>query len=547
MPIALASLPLQQLVAQLLLDIGASWVRMLVALFLSFIISLFVGIWAARSERAGKVILPIIDIFQTLPILAFFPFVIYVVVIALPPMLGINAAVVFLIVTSMLWNMIFAVYEAIRTLPNEISEVSELYRLSLLQRLRKIYIPAAMPRLVEQSALSWAIGLFYLVTSEIFSTGSSVYTVTHGIGVALTQLAVSGSLAYYAVGLAVFILFVILTRFLLFAPLENYYARRRAAAGMRPAHRQHGIHLRPVAIFGEMQHLYRESLGIRPKRHLKKHLVGPPPQPVPHKETVWWHKYYYTLLFLIAVVALLFITGNINQTTLSYESLVLSALVASFARVWLAFVVILVVSVPLCVYIIFMSKRLSRYITIIQVVASIPATIVLPLIAYAFAGNPMQGEIVAFVIFFLSGIWYVMFGALANSRDLPDNLLEIKKVFHVNRLAAWKKIYTMAIIPGLVTGAVTGIAAEWNASIVAEYFTNAGISGSTVISSVHTGIGRLLDISLSSAPGATINGIVVSQPLLLMAIALINLTVMIVLINTFVWKRLYRKVADIYK
>ncbi len=547
MSIGLAALPLYQLAQQLLLDTGASWARMLVALLISFIISLFVGIWAARSEIAGKVILPIIDIFQTLPILAFFPFVIYVVVVALPPMFGINAAVVFLIVTSMLWNMIFAVYEAIRTLPNETFEVSELYRLSPFQRLRKIYVPAAMPRLVEQSVLSWAIGLFYLVTSEIFSIGNAHYTVTHGIGVALTQLAISGSFGYYLLGFLVFIAFVIATRFLLFAPLENHYARRRAAAGLQPIHRQRGMHLHPVAIFREMQHLYREGLGIKPKRHLKRHLVGPPPQPAIRKEPVWWHKYYYTLLFLIAVVALLFITGNINQTTMSYESLVLASLAASFARIWLVFVIILVVSVPLCIYIIFMTKRLSGYVTLIQIIASIPATLVLPVIAAAFAGNPMQGEIVAFIIFFLSGVWYVIFGALANSRDLSDNLLEIKKVFHVRRLDAWRKIYVKAIVPGLITGAVTGIAAEWNASIVAEFFTNAGIGGSTVISSVHTGLGQLLDASLSAAPGTVIGGVVVNQPLLLMAIALINLTVMIILINTFVWKRLYKSVAEVYR
>ncbi len=536
MSIALAALPVAQLVQQLLIDTGVSWLRMLTALFLSFVLALLVGIWAARSDSAGKIILPIIDVFQTLPILAFFPLVILVFVAFLPAYIGINTAIVFLIITSMLWNMIFAVYEGVKTIPNEMIEVSELYRLSRFQRLRKIYIPAAMPRLVEQSMLSWAIGLFYLVTSEIFSTGNQVYSATHGIGVAFAQLAQPPiNASYYLIGFIIFISFVIATRYLLFASLEKRYIKRTEA---QKSGRTAKYRFRGALLFREIQSLYHGSLGIKPRRHLKRHLTGQPAAVhLARKEAPRWRKYAYCLIIIAALVSILYESGYINPTTMSDESLVLAALAASFARVWLVFFAILAVSIPICVYLIFMSKKIREYITVFQILASIPATIVLPLIAYAFVGNPNHGEIVAFVIFFLSGIWYVIFGAIASSRNLPEELPEVKGIFHVKGLNAWRKIYARAIIPGLVTGAVTGIAAEWNASIVAEYFTNAGVSGSTVVSSVGTGIGKLLDVSVTSTP----------PDLLLMVIALINLTVMIILINTFVWKRFYRKVADEYR
>src|ERR1700733_3516839 len=102
------------MIALLLFDTSVSWLRMLVALSLSIVIGLFVGILASRSETAEQIIIPILDIFQTLPILAFFPVVIYVVVATLPGYIGINAAVIFLIVTSMIWNIAFGVYEAIK-------------------------------------------------------------------------------------------------------------------------------------------------------------------------------------------------------------------------------------------------------------------------------------------------------------------------------------------------------------------------------------------------------------------------------------------------
>ncbi len=210
---------LLSLILQLIVDTSASWLRMFIALFLSVIIGMLVGIYAAVSDRAAKIILPVVDVLQTLPILAFFPFVIFVVVSAVPGTIGINAAVIFLIVTSMLWNIIFGAYEAVKTLPKEMIEVADLYRFSGLDKLRKIFIPASIPRVIEQTRLSWAIGLFYLVTSEIFSVGNSQYQVTYGIGAALVTLG-STNIYYYLIGIAVFMAFLIATILFFFNPLE---------------------------------------------------------------------------------------------------------------------------------------------------------------------------------------------------------------------------------------------------------------------------------------------------------------------------------------
>ena len=215
--------PFLSFIVSIIVDTSFSWGRMLIALFLSVVISLFVGIFAATNKTAERIIIPIWDIFQTLPILAFFPFVIFVVVATLPGYIGINAAVIFLIVTSMVWNITFGVYEAVKTIPDEFFEIGRIFNLSPLERLRKILIPASMTKVIEQSALSWSIGLFYLVTSEIFSTGNAAYTVKYGIGVALTNLAFSGNFGYYLVGIGVFIGFVIATRFLLFGYLKKRF------------------------------------------------------------------------------------------------------------------------------------------------------------------------------------------------------------------------------------------------------------------------------------------------------------------------------------
>jgi NitT/TauT family transport system permease protein len=528
------------LVGQLIVDTSASWIRMFIALGISIVVSFIIGVLAATSRTAERFTLPVVDVLQTLPILAFFPFVIYVFVGLLPGYVGINVAVIFLIITSMIWNIIFGVYESIKTLPNEVFEVVQLYHFDFWTRVKKIYIPASFPRIVEQSLLSWSIGLFYLVTSEIFSLGNSsavchggTCSVTYGIGTWLVQngpTTAGGSLTNYLIGILVFIIFVVATRFLFFKPLENYATRytKQQAKLARPVYEQvvlnfirRGMkskYVKPIHAatkdirIGTAMTRRHQALAVTSKKHTAIYIA--------------------LAVFMAVISAYIFVSSPL---LLADEAQVLPALAFSFARIWFAFLVIAIISVPLSVYLIFMSKQISKYITLFQVMSSIPATILLPLIVIELVGFPSHGELVAFVIFVLSGVWYMIFSMVASTRTLPNNVLELKKLFGVRGILAWKKIYLKAILPGFVTGAVTGIAAEWNASIVAEYFTTSGISGNNVISSVGTGIGKLLDLSLTSSGG-----------LELMMLALLNLVVMILLINTFVWKRAYRNVAKIY-
>ncbi len=514
------------LVLQLVLDTSASWVRMFIALGISVLISIVVGIYAAVSPKAEKIILPVVDILQTIPILAFFPFALFVFVVILPGYIGINAAVIFLIITSMVWNIIFGVYESIKTIPREFLEVSDLYDFDRFERLKKIYIPAAMPRIVEQSILSWSIGLFYLVTSEIFSVGASNEQVKYGIGVAFASLAYQGAIPYL-IGIAVFVVFVIATRFLFFRPLEEYSTRhirsqQKVQQGNAPRYER--------ALLGWVsRRISSAPMIIKSNRIVKgrKHISR---VPVVEERRDLKILGYAVVVLLVAGALYTFAS---NPVLLGYESQVLPALAASFARVWLAFAIMLAISVPLCVYLIFMSKYGRKYMLLFQIAASIPATILLPAIAVTIK----QGELVALVVFILSGIWYLIFSIMASVRTMPQNVFEVSRIFGVKGTNAWKNIYLKAILPGLVTGALTGIAAEWNASIVAEYFTTSGVTGTTnVVSSVGVGIGKLLDLSL--APGG--------QGIGLMMVALLNLVVMILLVNTFVWKKLYNKVTKVY-
>lgn len=516
----------------LIVDTAFSWARMFAALAVSVAISLFVGIYAATHKTAEKIMIPIVDILQTLPILAFFPFAILVIVSAIPGALGINAAVIFLIITSMVWNIIFGVYESVKSLPKEYMELSRLYGLSRWDRLTKIQIPAAMPRVVEQSILSWSIGLFYLVTSEIFSTGNSLYAVKTGIGAAIASPAITGNLLSYSMAIGIFIVFVVGTRFLFFKPWEDYVTRYTRSADKKQNGKQWPLNPAHIGTMGarfirkiergQISRIGRILPGMQ-HRHTEAMMPNRPPRQGAYRKFVPY--------MILAVLALLLIyTAASNHALVLAEETVLTALSFSFARIWLAFAISMCIGVPVCVYTIFLTRHGSKYTLLFQIISSIPATILLPAIVSLLRSEPHSGELVASIVFVLSSIWYIIFSTLNTAKTMPQNIFEVKDIFRVRGWKAWKNIYLKAIIPGLVTGSVTAIAAEWNASIIAEYFT----VGTSVISQVGTGIGKLLDLTLAS------------NNLGLMMLALINLTVIIILINTFVWKRLYSKVSRAY-
>jgi NitT/TauT family transport system permease protein len=203
-----------------------SFYRMLAAYAVALAFSLVYGLAAARSKTYERVMIPAIDIAQSVPVVGFFPAAIYFfVALAHGSRLGVELAAVFLIFTSMAWNITFGVYEAVKSIPDDLKDIAKINHLSRFQTMKSIYVPAAMPRIAYQTSISWAVGLFYLVTSEIFSTGSQNFSVKYGIGTAIANLVVGGSAVSYVTAIAVLIIAILLTRFLFLMPFTAYSER----------------------------------------------------------------------------------------------------------------------------------------------------------------------------------------------------------------------------------------------------------------------------------------------------------------------------------
>src|SRR6266487_4173395 len=198
---------------------GYSLLRMLLAYLLSLIFTLVYGHIAATNRRAERVMIPVLDILQSIPILSFLPAVVLALVAAFPHSnIGLELASVLLIFTSQVWNMTFSFYHAARTLPADLKEFSAIARLRPWQRFFKLEVPSSMIGLIWNSMMSWAGGWFFLMASEQFVLGDRSFQLP-GLGSYLQVAANTGDTVALLLGLGTLIVLIVLLDVVFWRPL----------------------------------------------------------------------------------------------------------------------------------------------------------------------------------------------------------------------------------------------------------------------------------------------------------------------------------------
>ena len=519
------------------LDILSSWIRMVLALGLSIAFALAIGIWAARNRRAEAVILPLLDIFQSIPILGFFPLVILGIYGAIPNFVGANLAVIVLIFTSMSWNIAFGVYEAVKAIPQDYLDLLDVSRSSPWERVKNLYIPASMSRIAYNTQISWAVGLFFLVASEIIVVGTSAGNVQvpipYGIGVGAMAFPAGNDYADYGLLIAGIVVAVIVWRYLFLRAFALWSEKYKMMEEPRETHRDPITRFYSWVNHRAISKLFLLSQGVgvsrftstiaRFRRGLK----------------------YAVLIFLVFFGLLLFgVVASSGDLALSHlpsvgqvlsdEGTVLVSLAASFVRVWYVYAICVAIGLPLGIVISLNFKLYDLASPVLEVISSIPAPILLPAIVLI----PVLGhapEAVAAVVIILAIIWYIIFNVMAGIRTLPADLKDLPAAYKVGRRAAWRNVYIPGAMTGLVTGSITAIGGAWNALIIAEYFTETLPNGKTVLlTQVGTGIGKL--IVVDTAAGHNLS----------LALAVLTMTALIVAFNLTVWRRVYHRVTKRY-
>jgi len=508
---------------------------MILALGLSILFALIVGITAARNKRAEAVILPLLDIFQSIPILGFFPFVIGGIVGVIPGEIGINVAVIVLIFTSMSWNIAFGVYEAVKAIPQDYSDLLNVTNTSAWQRMKAIYIPASLSRIAYNTQTSWAVGLFFLVASEIISLGTSTVKVSYGIGIAVEQFSSSTPFDYanYALLIAGLISAVVIWRFVFLREFALWSEKYKMMEEPRERHRDPIMRIYSWVNQRSVSKLFLLTQGRGVTRFtsaLAKFRKG-----------VKYAVLIFLGMFLVLIIITIMNSGSFSlqnlpsvSTIAADETSVLYALGASFIRVWYVFAICAAIGGPLGIVISLNFRLYDTVSPILEVISSIPAPILLPAIVLipVFGHTP---EAVAALIIMLSIIWYIIFNVMAGVRTLPADIKDLPHVFNTGRKSAWRNVYIPGAITGFVTGSITAIGGAWNALIIAEYFTVTDKFGNTtVLTQVPAGIGKTIVIATNSGD------------LLTLALAVISMTILIVTFNLTVWRRVYHYATKRY-
>jgi NitT/TauT family transport system permease protein len=507
---------------------------MMLALGLSILFALAVGITAARNKRAEPVILPLLDIFQSIPILGFFPLVIFAIYGALPNAIGINLAVIILIFTSMSWNIAFGVYEAVKAIPQDYADLLDMSNASGWQRTKSLYIPASLSRIAYNTQTSWAVGLFFLVASEIITTGkNSQLSAAYGIGIGATTFFANRDYADYSLLIVGLILAVVIWRFVFLREFALWSEKYKMMEEPREQRRDPIMKIYSWVNQRSISKLFLLTQGRGVNRFTSA--ISRFRRGIKYAVLI-----FLGLFFLLAAETVIrtgaFSLGHLPPLSKigSVEVSVLFNLATSFVRVWYVYGIIVAIGLPLGIVISLNFKLYDTVSPILEVISSIPAPILLPAIVLI----PVLGhapEAVAAIVIILASIWYIIFNVMAGVRTLPAEIKELPRVFHVSRLSAWRNVYIPGALTGFVTGSITAIGGAWNALIIAEYFTVTNPNGTTtLLTQTGVGIGKTIVIATNSGDALTLT------------LAVASMTVLIVTFNLTVWRRVYHHVTKRY-
>ena len=514
---------------------GYSLLRMLLAYLLSLVFTLIYGHVAATHRRAERVMIPLLDILQSIPILSFLPAVTLALVAAFPHSnIGLELASVILIFTSQVWNMTFSFYHSAKTLPADLQEVSTITRLRPWRRFLVLEVPASMIGLIWNSMMSWAGGWFFLMASEQFTLGSRSFQLP-GLGSYLQAAANAGNTRAILLGLATLIALIVLLDLLFWRPLVAWADKFKVeqSSGADAPHS-------PV-----LDALRRSSLVARVNRRvsrpLGKLLAGlldrlqplpgsaPPASlpeqtsrfPSPRRAARWALAGLLGALVLLGLVSMLRLLVQVPVST--WGTLLLAAL-ATWLRTLAALLIGVAWTVPAGVAI-GLSPRWSRRLQpVVQVVASIPATALFPVLLLALVGLPGGLSLAAILLMLLGTQWYILFNVIAGAMAIPSDLREATTIYHATGWRKWRTLVLPAVFPYLVTGLLTASGGAWNASIVSEYVQFNNHVTSTF------GLGASIASAAAATPAPNF-------PVLLAATLL--MAAFVVILNRLVWKRLY--------
>ena len=505
--------------------------RIAIAYFFSLGFTLVYGYVAAYNPKAERVMVALLDILQSIPVLSFLPPVMLAMIGLFPhSQLGAELGAIVLIMTGQVWNMTFSFYSSLKSIPREMHEAAEIYRLRWWQRLWQMELPYAAIGLIWNSIMSVAGAWFFLMACEMFVLGDRDLRLP-GLGSYLQTAANAGDTRSIVWGLAVMVAIIVLIDQLIWRPtiawaekfkVEQVEAAEPARSPILDLLRRSKMISAAASVTTkparEALYLYFAKAGRNQAGHARKSLTSP---------------WMWRALMLVGLAAIGYAVFGMGRMLVALSSPEIGEILrgagATFLRVEGTLVLAGLWTIPFGVYVGMRPKLSALVQPLAQIAASVPATALFPVVLLMLIRIGGGMGIGSMVLLLLGTQWYILFNVIAGSSAIPTDLKEVCGVFRLGKVERWKRLILPAIFPYLITGFITASGGAWNASIVAEYFHFQGKTMSTV------GLGAV--ISHATATGN----------FRVLLAATIVMAAMVVTLNRLIWRRLYGLASTKFK
>jgi NitT/TauT family transport system permease protein len=443
--------------------------RMLVAMALSLLFTFTYATLAAKNKRAEKLLVPLLDILQSVPILGFISItVVFFMALAPGRVLGAEFAAIFAIFTSQAWNMAFSFYQSLRTVPTELVEASRNFRLSPWMSFWRLDVPFAMPQLIWNMMMSMSGSWFFVVAAEAISVGNTTITLP-GVGSYIALAIEHRDLT--AVGHAILTMLIVILIYdqVLFRPLVAWADRFRfeQEPGMVPPDSWVLNVMRRSRLVDYITHpfgsLWRRLLVARWSEGAE------PVSRAPQKQHGWITFQWAGVVGVLAAIALWqFARFIVQGITLSDVATTLLLGLATLSRIVVLIALASAIWVPIGVWVGTRPRVANLVQPVAQFLAAFPANLLFPIAVSAIVAFKLNPNIWLSPLMILGTQWYILFNVVAGASAIPAELRAVGANFRVRGWLWWRRIALPAVLPYYVTGAITASGGSWNASIVAE-------------------------------------------------------------------------------
>jgi NitT/TauT family transport system permease protein len=500
-----------------------SMMRGLAAYVLSFLFTLVYAYWAAKDARAERLLIPLLDILQSIPVLTFLmPLLLVMVAIFPRSNVGLEITAILTIFTGQVWNMTFSLYHSLKSVPAEFHEAGTVYRFNWWQRFKWIELPFATTGLAWNSMMSMAGGWFFLMINESLTVGDKDFRLP-GLGSYMSVAVEQGNAKAQVFAVLAMILMIVFLDQVLWRPIVVWAQRFKVEdTAQNEAPESWFLNVIRRSRLIRRWDLWRGRRRRAREQARTHHAPSLSSASLVEKAVPW-----------MAPVALLIVSGLLVLGTVGIFHLLsrlpgrtwvtlLKADALSLSRVLISMGIGVAWALPAGLAI-GLSPRLSRiFQPVVQVAASFPAPMLFPAVIALLATFKVGLGWGSILLMLLGTQWYILFNVIAGASAIPSDLREVATAFNFGRWQRFRELYFPAIFPYLVTGCLTAAGGAWNASIVSEYVSLKGYTLQTF------GLGAIVSQATADKDFA------------LLAAATLVLAGTVVLFNRLVWKPLYQ-------